>query len=223
MNLRTLCILGLLVGCGDDDGGDGPGPDAGGDAEPSGPRSIEGTVLSREGLPVGGALIAIGDQVGNTNAEGKFQVADVSPPYDLHIAGRDDDGEKYGYVFVGVTRSDPTVYLTDQDFEEGGSLPYRSCSQPLSITLPGNPAGVWGYSVFDGVPPAYSQYIGSSSAGTPISYTVSPYWYGQATMHDATFHALLHMTSPTLTYYYATAPVTVKTGTIPSCPSPPPP
>jgi hypothetical protein len=81
------------------------------DAADSGPLSITvtGTVIDVLRRPYAGVPVAIGTTLTTTDAQGRFQVSGVTPPYDvaLHLT----DPLVYGWYFVGLTTPSPVLQV----------------------------------------------------------------------------------------------------------------
>ena len=92
--------------------GDGSGPDGtaaeGGDA---GGATVQGTVVDAYLLPMSGIDVHCQGQKATTAANGTFTLTGVTPPYTATVVAAQTAGPKHGYVFVGVSRLDPTLQL----------------------------------------------------------------------------------------------------------------
>jgi hypothetical protein len=104
-------------------------PDAG-PSEP-GTLTVAGRVIDFLRRPVAGIPISVGGQPPVvTGAQGEFSVAEVEPPYDVVLTlnmVRTNLPARYGYVFQGLTRADPTLQLYS-------ALPQRATSS-FDVTL----------------------------------------------------------------------------------------
>lgn len=68
---------------------------------------VEGAVVGLYDLPLAGVVARIGDAVTVTDAQGRFSLAEVTPPYDL-VLSKDEDGG-WVHVFEGLTDAAPRL------------------------------------------------------------------------------------------------------------------
>jgi hypothetical protein len=108
-------------GAGDDgaalgDAGPALGDAATNDAGVGLPPSIVvgGRVIDFYRRPVPNVPVSIGEQSATTDADGRFSLAEVTPPYELRLVldfARDGVPARYGYVYQDLTRTDPTLQV----------------------------------------------------------------------------------------------------------------
>ena len=84
--------------------------------------SVSGRVVDffRHGLP--NVAVSIGPTTVSTDADGQFSISDVRAPYDVSFTlsyQHNNAPAQYGYVYQGLTRTDPTL-------QTYGGLPERS-------------------------------------------------------------------------------------------------
>ncbi len=105
MRLRALLglvlVLGVAlalttIGCGSGDGTSGGGPIV-----------VNGVVLSETGAPYAGLTIVIGGANTTTDTNGAFSLSSITPPYTVAVLTPGPLPRVY--VFVGLTRADPTL------------------------------------------------------------------------------------------------------------------
>jgi hypothetical protein len=75
--------------------------------------TVSGTVEDLFGQPQPGLAVKIGSSATNTDANGNFSIANVATPYNTIVV---DSANSVGYVFEGLTRSDPTLQLFTLSF-----------------------------------------------------------------------------------------------------------
>jgi hypothetical protein len=175
------------------------GPGGGG-----GPSTINGRVLSQRRAPVPNVPVyIIGKAPVNTDADGRFSIPNVTPPYTIAVV---NNADLQVYVFTGVTRTDPTLtyigfgFDTTRTSQYAGTLHGGSYPQPpnhtTAITL-------------------------ESPVATPIAvaadsaFSVNLQWFGQPSL-SGTIHAFQWQTTgglPSAYTGYGTAPnVTITNG-----------
>ncbi len=134
----------------------------GGDGASFGPRTVTGTVVGSDRLPVAGAQVATRSAGGwrstTTDAQGAFSLLVDDTPYDLAVV-RGDQVELY----QGATRTNPQVRLAVPAGVATGTL-----GATLTTTLTGDCGGA-------GCPPA-----GEEGSGQLTFSTGSAYWFGAA-------------------------------------------
>lgn len=89
---------------------DGGMPDTGMPSTPT----VHGKVVDYYRNPMKGVVIKIGDATATTDADGKFTLDDVSATYDVSLSIstlRYGNQETIGWLFVGLTRRDPTLQV----------------------------------------------------------------------------------------------------------------
>lgn len=107
----------LDAGIGGDlgDPGAGDDPAVGSDAgPPDADLVINGRVIDFFRRPVPGVPVSIGDQTDISDADGRFTIAGVTAPYDASLMlqmTRFSAQARYGYVYQGLTRDDPTLQV----------------------------------------------------------------------------------------------------------------
>jgi len=100
------------------------------DAGPVGPFVVNGRVIDFFRRPVPGVPVSIGEQTVATSVDGRFSIAGVEAPYDAKLilaTTRFNSPSRYGYVYEGLTRADPTLQVDS-------ALAQRS-SISLDVTL----------------------------------------------------------------------------------------
>jgi hypothetical protein len=88
-------------------------PDAGPPVDP-GTLTVTGQVIDFFRRPVPNVPVDIAGQTTVTDAQGNFSIGGVEPPYDVAlmlIFMRDNVPARYGYVYEGLTRDDPTLQV----------------------------------------------------------------------------------------------------------------
>jgi hypothetical protein len=98
---------------------DEPDPDTTdpGDTEPEPPPTgvvVSGNVIDFFRRPVPGVPVSIADQTDTTDADGRFSISGVQPPYDAKLVlsmTRDNTPARYAYVYEGLERTDPTLQV----------------------------------------------------------------------------------------------------------------
>lgn len=104
-------------GAGDGEDADaGAAFDAGTDAAPAPPSRIvvAGRVIDFYRHPVPDVPVSVGEQTVTTDADGRFSIAGVTPPYEVSLLlsfARDGLAARYGYVYQDLTRPDPTLQV----------------------------------------------------------------------------------------------------------------
>ena len=95
---------------------DEPGAPDAGPVEPDPPATIvvEGHIIDFFRRPVPNVTVDIAGRAGLTDAQGAFRIEGVEPPYDVSFVlnfTRDNVPSRYGYAYLGLTRSDPTLQV----------------------------------------------------------------------------------------------------------------
>ena len=94
---------------------------------------VHGKVINHWLQPVEGVTVILGDQEVETNALGEFEFVDVPEAYDVMLDltySRYGVPARYGWVYQGVTRRDPTLQVY-------GGLPLRQTNlliSPINVT-----------------------------------------------------------------------------------------
>jgi hypothetical protein len=173
-------------------GGGSSGSGGGAGAMPAGNDSadagigdivVSGHVIDFFRRPVPDVPVTIGGTTVATNALGEFTIEGVEPPYTASLminAIRNNGQARYGYVYEGLTRDDPTLQVYT-------ALPQRSAS---SVTVAYQDIVfeedlhyvILAWSTPDG------QFVVEEASG-PTEYLGSPSWTGPATT-TGTIHAL---------------------------------
>lgn len=104
-------------GPGGSDGSSGAGG-SGGAAPATG--KVHGHVMDIWGQDVAAVPVQVGDVSVITDTNGEFEVDDVPATYTVSLAISLSNIERYGYVFKGLTRRDPTLQVARAwDFQSG--------------------------------------------------------------------------------------------------------
>jgi hypothetical protein len=74
--------------------------------------TVTGTLIDVLRRPYAGVPVAIGNVVTSTDAQGRFQVSNVTPPYD--VALRVSEPLTYGWYFVGLTIPSPVLQVSTE-------------------------------------------------------------------------------------------------------------
>jgi len=173
---------GMSAGLGGSDGlasPDAGAPDAGGSDE----TVVEGRVIDFFRRPVPTVPVTIGGTTVVTDAQGRFSIPGVEGPYTVSmVLNRIVNGGtgRYGWVFEGLTRRDPTLQVYT-------ALPTRGAGSLLTayegITFaPGLHYATLAWSSPDGE-------FAIEEATGPVTYAGVPSWTGPATT-TGTVHAL---------------------------------
>jgi hypothetical protein len=165
---------------------DEPGEPDAGPVEPPPSIVVEGRVIDFFRRPVPLVPVSIGGQTATTDAQGAFRIEGVEPPYDASLMlnfTRDGVPSRYGYVYQGLTRDDPTLQVYSALIQRGAtSLEYAindfdfETADPAQsfIVAFGSPDGRF---VEEGLSPPGGEFLGV------------PAWTGPATI-EGTFHGL---------------------------------
>jgi hypothetical protein len=153
------------------------------DAGSNGPIVVAGRVIDFLRRPVPDVPVTIGGATAVTDAQGEFRIEGVSAPYTASLmitAVRNNGQARYGYVYEGLTRDDPTLQVYSALAQRGASS--------LSVTYQDI--------VFEDdlhyVMLAWSTPDGQlaiEEATGPVQYLGVPSWSGPATT-TGTIHAL---------------------------------
>lgn len=110
------------------------GEDNTGGAPPHTGPNVHGKVIDFWGRNVPNIPVQIGDTLVSTNADGEFEIADVTPEYNVSLAIELDSITTHGWFYEGLTRRDPTlqVYSGNAPREGRFELP------PLDVTVESN-------------------------------------------------------------------------------------
>jgi len=165
-----------------DVGPDAPVVDAGPDQPPT--LTVTGRIIDYWRHPVPSVLVMIGPISVTTNVNGQFTVSGVTPPYDVLFTIstiQANTPAKYGWIYKGLTRSDPTLQV-------GRAFPERSASTlnigVTSIDFANLPANHTVHTSFGGVDGSFDTDI----TGTPTPHLYAS-WFGPTTT-SMTGHAL---------------------------------
>lgn len=180
------------------DGSAPNGPDAGG------PFVVTGRVIDFFRRPVPNTNVTIGGTTVLTNAQGEFSISGVEAPYTaslMAIQTRTNGQGRYGYVYEGLTRTDPTlqVYV---------ALPQRAASSislQFQNTFEAGQSATLAFSSPDG------RFV-DEDRGNTVQIIGAPNWTGPATM-TGNIHALLTSGDPPNAFIsYQTFPLAVTAG-----------
>jgi hypothetical protein len=147
-----------------------------GGAPPSTDPTVRGRVIDFWGQAVPNIPIQIGDELKQTDAQGKFEFADVPGEYDVSLAVELDPITSHGYAFMGLTLREPTLQIYSGLTDRSGNIKVAAvdvtvgASQEVAFSI-GAPGGAEQYTGYDG--------------GVETSF----YWRGGMT-NQGTAHAL---------------------------------
>ncbi|HEU5075579.1 MAG TPA: hypothetical protein VFU02_15410 [Polyangiaceae bacterium] len=119
-------------GSGGSSGGDGGASSTGGSGGGAN-STVRGTVVNHWLHPVPGVIVMVGDQEAMTDGDGAFEFEEVPETYDIMLDvtyPRYGGTGRYGWVYQGVTRRDPTLQVY-------GGLALRSSNvlvNPTNVT-----------------------------------------------------------------------------------------
>lgn len=144
---------------------------------------VSGHVIDFLRRPVPDVPVTIGGTTVATNALGEFTIDGVVPPYTASLminAIRNNGTARYGYVYEGLTRADPTLQVYTALPQRGASsvtVAYQDIMFEESLHYV-----ILAWSSPDG------QFVDEEASG-PTQYLGTPNWTGPATT-TGTFHAL---------------------------------
>jgi hypothetical protein len=119
---------------GDASGSDGSTTE-GGDAAGA---TVQGTVVDAYLLPMSGIDVHCQGQKATTAANGTFTLTGIAAPYNATVVAPQTVGPKHGYLFVGVSRLDPTLQLA---LEQSKPTETATLTGTMSTNAP-NAAGI---------------------------------------------------------------------------------
>jgi hypothetical protein len=182
-------------GTGGVSGGGTGGTDAGKDGSPDAPRdavpdsrdggdaadvgngtiTVSGTIIDAYRQPFPGVDVTIGSSLPQTTkTDGKFSITGVTPPYDVGLV---IGTRKQGWIFQGLTRTDPTLQV------EGAAAPR---TQALALSAPSCSTYTYPYAYLAFSAPGV--FHGESESCDNSSPTI--HWAGRA-QATGTFHWLV--------------------------------
>ncbi len=208
---------------GDGGGGQGGARDAGRDATAGGAAgasvtdgggvgvAVKGVVQDKDDVPIAGAKARIGSTVVEADANGRFEIDGVVPPYDLDVWATPTPKSTYAIVaarYVGLTRVDPALHL----FEYITPPHQATLNVTLSAPLPSNEVANCQFAN-----PARSEAMGQASGGVTqgSTFSLSVGWYTAATSISGTLSCLVYKGSafsPTGFDTFASTTVTLNDG-----------
>ena len=170
-----------------DEPGEPDEPDAGPtDPDPPATLVVEGHIIDFFRRPVPNVSVDIAGKEAVTDEQGAFSIEGVVPPYDVSFVlnfTRDNVPSRYGYAYLGLTRSDPTLQVysaltqrstTALDYAINGfDFDAADPEQSLIVAF-GSPDGRF---VDESLSPPGGEFLGV------------PEWSGPASI-SGTFHAL---------------------------------
>jgi len=170
------------------DAGAAPSSDAGAPAAPiSGVIVVSGQVVDFYRRPVPNVPVTIGQTTVASDARGQFSIADVAAPYTASLLATYPSGAgtaRYGYVYEGLTRTDPTLQIQRGLVERNADFTASIDGADFSDA---NREAIFAFATPDGSTRAQLD----SALGT---YTAS--WTGPTSL-TGTAHALLVLRSGT--------------------------
>jgi hypothetical protein len=204
-------------------GGQGGARDAGRDASAGGAAgasaadgggvgvAVKGVIQDKEDVPIAGANARIGSTVVVADANGRFEIDGVVPPYDLDVWATTTPKSTYPIIaarYVGLTRLDPALHL----FEYITPPHQATLNVTLSAPLPSNEVANCQFAN-----PAGSEAMGQASGGVTqgSTFSLSVGWYTAATSISGTLSCLVYKGSafnPTAFDTFASTTVTLNDG-----------
>jgi hypothetical protein len=146
-----------------------------------GSRTVTGHVIDFFRRPVPNVLVHIGDATTTTDGQGLFSIASVGAAYDAALLVNTvhfSHAARYGYLYQGLTRGDPTLQVYE-------ALPERQTSLTVSIDNVDFSAGKrWVSFAFSSPDARFAGLLDSSSVTVGATG-----WTGPATT-TGTAHAL---------------------------------
>jgi hypothetical protein len=102
--------------------------------------TVAGKVVNLSGVAVGSVPVVIGAlPPATTDANGNFTIANVPVPYDITVV---NSGTKSGLVYIGLTRSDPTLTFIVSSALANSATVSGTVSGGAGYPLPANHASV---------------------------------------------------------------------------------
>ena len=167
---------------GPDAGPDAPVVDVGPDQPPT--ITVTGKIIDYWRHVVPNVPVTIGATATTTDVNGQFTVSGVTPPYDVLFTIstiQNNNPAKYGWLYKGLTRTDPTLQV-------GRAFPERGANElsinVTSVDFSNLPATETVHTSFGSVDGAFDTDV----TGTPTPYIQSS-WFGP-TSTSMTGHAL---------------------------------
>ena len=153
----------------------GSGGEAGSPEPMTGP--VSGTIIDFWRHPIAGVPVQIGDGTATTDQDGKFTIADVAETYDAAFIVTTPDPDKvHEWVFMGLSRRDPTLQVTEGVIEHEAHF---YVTQANGGTFD---SGYWYLAIG-------SANGSRASTASSTGFDVRPNWYGPAE-NDWTLHSL---------------------------------
>jgi hypothetical protein len=163
------------AGEGGDGGGGGAGPTD---------TTVHGTIIDYYGHPVPDVPVTIGAETVQTDAQGKFTIADVAPTYDalfmVQPLGDESTPQPYTWLYEGLTRRDPTLQVFRAFQWKYGKLEYTITNGQF-----GNPPYTY---ISVGTPNGTYYDWADATSGSARSFFVT--WAGPAAKLSGGLHAL---------------------------------
>lgn len=100
----------------------------------SGQITVSGQARNRFGQPLAGVPVCRGSRCVNTDAEGRFSLSGVRPPYDLTVR----PAATQEHTFLGLSRPDPLLLL----FTSLGGAPAEQTASLSGTLLPQSGSGI---------------------------------------------------------------------------------
>lgn len=180
-----------------------PGPD-GGAPEAADPIVVAGRVIDFFRRPVPNMPVTIAGTTAPTNARGEFSISGVEPPYTASLmltVTRTNGFGRFGYVYEGLTRSDPTlqVYV---------ALPQRSGSSLSYVFQSSFQAGEHAFIAFS----TPDETFVDGNRTNSVQILGAPSWTGPPTI-TGNIHALLASGDPPSSFVsHQALPLTATAG-----------
>lgn len=155
------------------------------DGGTEGPLVVSGRVIDFFRRPVPGVPVSIGERTVETDADGRFSIADVESPYDAKLMLRTirlNSPSRYGYVFEGLMRADPTLQVYSALVERSASSLDLTI---LNADLPGDSDRM----VLLGFASPDARFLETSIQREVLSILGEPAWTGPAEI-SGPVHAL---------------------------------
>ncbi|MBO1438416.1 hypothetical protein [Meiothermus sp. CFH 77666] len=155
--------------------------------------SVSGQAKNRFGQPLANVPVCQGSRCVNTDAEGRFSLSGVRPPYDLTVR----PAATQEHTFLGLSRPDPLLLL----FTSQGGAPAEQTASLSGTLLPQSGSGITfpnpsntGVQVVFGapqarltqfVPPGYN--LQALFPGQGPAYTLSTAWNGTGSVQGRVY------------------------------------
>ena len=173
--------------------------------------AVKGVVQDKNDVPIAGAKARIGSTVVVADANGRFEIDGVVPPYDLDVWVTTTPKSTYPIIaarYVGLTRVDPALHLLEYI-----TPPHQAMlNVTLSAPLPSNEVANCQFAN-----PARSEAMGQASGGVTqgSTFSLSVGWYTTATSISGTLSCLVYKGTafnPTAFDTFASTTVTLNDG-----------